>query len=99
MMATRLRLKKSNGWFAAGQEVATALEILSDSAFKLYLYLCLNADRHTGRMDWEPLEVALVLHGGPPSVIASLDELCRRQVCARHEQGPDRRAVEICDLR
>ena len=97
MMAPRLRLKKSTGWFAAGQEVATALEVLSDSAFKLYLYVCLNADRQTGRMDWEPVEVARLLHCGSPSLVASLDELCRRQVCVREEQGPDRRAVEICD--
>jgi len=50
MMPARLRLKPSTGWFAAGQEVATALELLSAAAFQLYLYLCLYADRHTGRM-------------------------------------------------
>jgi len=40
--APRLRLKRSSGWFAAGQEVATALPMLSDAAFKLYVFLCLN---------------------------------------------------------
>ena len=33
--APRLRLKRPTGWFAAGQEVATALPLLSDAAFKL----------------------------------------------------------------
>jgi hypothetical protein len=40
--APRLRLKRPTGWFAAGQEVATALPLLSDAAFKLYVFLCLN---------------------------------------------------------
>jgi len=35
--AARLRLKRPTGWFAAGQEVATALPMLSDAAFKLYV--------------------------------------------------------------
>jgi predicted extracellular nuclease len=37
--APRLRLKRATGWFAAGQEMATALEMLSDAAFKLYVFL------------------------------------------------------------
>ena len=50
MTAPRLVLKRPSGWFAAGHEVAQALELLSDAAFKLFVYLCLNADRHTGRI-------------------------------------------------
>src|ERR1035441_4800552 len=33
---------------AAGREVSRALGPLSDGAFKLYIHLCLNADRSTG---------------------------------------------------
>ena len=45
MPEPRLRLKRSTGWFAAGREIATALPMLSDAAFKLYVFLCLNVDR------------------------------------------------------
>jgi hypothetical protein len=96
MMPARLRLKKSTGWFAAGQEVAAAMEILSDAAFKLYLYLCLHADRHTGQMVWEPAEAARMLQGGAEKVSPLLDELCRQEVCVQHEDV-DRLTVEICD--
>jgi hypothetical protein len=38
-----MKLKHSHGWFAAGPEVARALQCLSDGGFRLYLYLCLQA--------------------------------------------------------
>ena len=59
--APRLRLKRSTGWFAAGQEMAMALPLLSDAAFKLYVFLCLNVNRHSARMVWEPMELANLL--------------------------------------
>jgi hypothetical protein len=98
----RLRLKRPNGWFAAGQEVATALPMLSDAAFKLYVFLCLNVDRHSARMGWEAIELANLLHRDRQSVTDLLDELCRREVCIRHPDvhgrvAPDRLSVEICD--
>jgi len=43
-----LRLKHPTGWFAAGREVLRALALLSDGAFKLYIHLCLTAERSTG---------------------------------------------------
>jgi len=85
MRPARLRLKRPTGWFAAGQEVAAALEILSGDAFKLYVYLCLNAERHTGRFAGQPGEVAQCGQ-------AAWDELFRQQICVRRET-----AVEICD--
>ena len=48
MNAPRLILKQPTGWFAAGREVAHAMTLLSDGAFKLYLHLCLQADRPGG---------------------------------------------------
>jgi hypothetical protein len=100
--ASRLRLKRSSGWFAAGLEVATALPLLSDAAFKLYIFLCLNVDRHSARMVWEPMELATLLHRDCPSVTDSLQELCRRGVCIRRPAAAgrfttDRLSVEICD--
>jgi hypothetical protein len=43
MATTPLALKHPQGRFAAGPEVEKALTRLSDGAFKLSLYLCLNA--------------------------------------------------------
>src|SRR5260370_38522814 len=100
--ASRLRLKRPTGWFAAGQEMATALLLLSDAAFKLYVFLCLKVDRHSARMVWEALELANVLQCDRKSVTDALEELCRREVCIRHP-GADGRissdqiSVEICD--
>ena len=98
----RLRLKRSTGWFAAGQEMAAALPLLSDAAFKLYVFLCLNVDRHSARMAWEPMELANLLQRDRQSVTAALEELCRKKVCVRHPDAdgrlaPDRLCVEICD--
>ena len=100
--APRLRLKRSSGWFAAGQEVATALPLLSDAAFKLYVFLCLNVDRHSARMVWEPMELANLLQRDRQSVTDAFEELCRREVCMRHPDADgrvalDRLSVEICD--
>jgi hypothetical protein len=95
--APRLRLKRPTGWFAAGQEVATALHLLSDAAFKLYVFLCLNVDRHSARTGWEPIELANLLHRDRHSVADAVEELCRREVCVRLPAGDGRIAIEICD--
>jgi hypothetical protein len=50
MSGTQLALKQSTGWFAAGRQFGQALSELSDAAFKLYAWLCLNADRRTGHL-------------------------------------------------
>jgi hypothetical protein len=102
MPAPRLRLKRPTGWFAAGQEMATALSMLSDAAFKLYVFLCLNVDRHSARMVWEAIDLANLLQRDRQSVTDSLEELCRWEVCIRHPDAngrvaPDRLSVEICD--
>lgn len=90
---TRLRLKHVSGWFAAGQEVMLALEILSAEAFRLYLYLCLHAERRTGRIGWKPVDIAHLFHCGSEQVRAAMTELCRQQVCA----PAGGTGIEICD--
>lgn len=92
MSAARLILKQPTGWFAAGREVAQALALLSDGAFKLYIHLCLQADRHTARGAINLTELTQVLRKDPASIEASLGELHLHQVCQRRG---DR--VEICD--
>lgn len=92
MSAGRLILKQPTGWFAAGREVAPALAVLSDGAFKLYIHLCLQADRHTAQAVIELTDLARVVRRDPALIEADLAEL-------QHRQGCERRAdrVEIRD--
>jgi hypothetical protein len=39
-------------------EVAQALSLLSDGAFKLFMWICLNADRGVGAIRIKPDEIA-----------------------------------------
>lgn len=91
MTPPRLRLKRPTGWFAAGQEVAAALEVLSGDAFKLYVYLCLNAERHTGQIVGQPDDAAHLLPGAEQRQ-GAWEELFRQRICVRREA-----VVEICD--
>ena len=92
MSAARLILKQPTGWFAAGREVTQALALLSDGAFKLYIHLCLEADRHTGRAVMDRAALIRILRKDAESVEASLRELHFHKICERHG---DR--IEICD--
>lgn len=75
------RLKHPTGWFAAGREVSRALPLLSDGAFRLYIYLCLNADRATGMLKVGHADLVKALGKSRRSIIAYLDELREQQVC------------------
>jgi hypothetical protein len=92
MSAARLILKQPTGWFAAGREVAQALALLPDGAFKLYIHLCLEAERHTGRALIDLAALTRILRKDAVSIEASLGELHVHKVC---ERRGDR--VEICD--
>ncbi|MBI4455131.1 MAG: hypothetical protein HY644_04445 [Acidobacteria bacterium] len=50
-MNSTLTLKNPQGWFAAGSEVQKAMALLSDGAFKLFVYLCLNARRDSAILE------------------------------------------------
>ena len=43
----KLRLKKASSWFPAGDAFLKAMTVLPDGPFKLFVFLCLNADRQT----------------------------------------------------
>lgn len=92
MSTSRLILKQPTGWFAAGREVAQAMRLLSDGAFKLYLHLCLQAERHTGRVALNAAAWTQALGKDPAWIEASLGELYRNHVCEGGGGG-----VEICD--
>ena len=78
---TRFQLKQSTGWFAAGREVACALQLLSDATFKLFLWLCLHAERSQGKVSATTAELARALGKSQSDVMLALQELQRRGVC------------------
>jgi len=94
-----LRLKHPTGWFAAGREVSRALSLLSDGAFKLYIHLCLKADRTTGQLNADHADLVRALGKSRRSVVAYLEELRRQGVCktrsARNQHGQGQ--IEICE--
>jgi hypothetical protein len=93
MNRPQLVLKQSTGWFAAGWQFAQALEELSDPAFKLYAWVCLRADRHTGRVQSTASELASALKKPEHWVESAVRELVERSVCRRRD--PD--VLEIAD--
>ena len=94
-----LTLKRSTGFFAAGREVDQALALLSDGAFKLFVYICLHAERRTARLRFRQADLARRLGKSPRSVGAYLQELELHGVCAvqaaanQHQPG----WIEIAD--
>lgn len=97
MSDARLRLKQSSGWFAAGREFAHALALLSDGAFKVYVYACLQADRHTGRFHIQLQELARALQRSPENLLSELAELRDRAVCDMSMSTAARVALEVRD--
>jgi hypothetical protein len=93
MTGSQLRLKQPTGWFAAGREVAQALNLLSDGAFKLFMWICLNADRGLGAMRVEPDEVARVLGKTEAEIHANLRDLFQAEIGQPTRDG----AIRIAD--
>ncbi len=81
MKPAQPRLKRASGWFAAGREVAEALTLLSDAAFKLFVWLCLHADRSGGALRLEPKEIASVLSKTEAEIAAILEDLFLKGIC------------------
>ncbi len=75
------------------------MTLLSDGAFKLYVFLCLRADRNTARLEIDQASVAKSLAKSRRSVIAYFEELKQRGVCEvrfaanQHTRG----VLQICD--
>ena len=97
MSAPRLILKQPTGWFAAGREFAQAMTMVSDGAFKLYVHVCLTANRHTGRLLTSRDDLARAVRQSPERVTAALAELEDRTVCAVARSDSSNLALEISD--
>ena len=76
-----LTIKNPRGWFAAGSEVARAMTTLSDGAFKLFVYLCLNAQRETGILETSQTQLARNIKKGLQTTRSYLREMESAGVC------------------
>ena len=90
---TRLQLKQPTGWFAAGRKVACALQLLSDAAFKLFVWLCLQAERGRGVVSATPTELAKAVGKKESDIALAIAELQQRGVCQVRPDG----IIEIQD--
>ena len=85
--APRLQLKQSSGWFAAGQEVREAALLLSDSAFKLFIWVCLEADRSSGAIQATIADLASALGKTQVQTADLVRELTETGVCRWQAHG------------
>jgi hypothetical protein len=86
-VGARLDLKHPSGWFAAGREVECALGLLSDAAFRLFMWICLHADRSRGSVCVTVPDLALALGKTKPQIASALEELVRNGVCILYIDG------------
>lgn len=77
----RLSLKEATGWFAAGAAFRKALASLSDGAFRLFAFLCLEADRRTGRFRATHKELAVALGKSKRVIGVYVAELEAEGIC------------------
>ena len=98
-MSQAPQLKVKAGWFAAGAPLLQAMERVSDGAFKLFVYLCLKADRSTGELTVSPPQLARTLRKSRRSLWTYLAELQSRGLCqltlARNQHEHTR--LQICE--
>jgi hypothetical protein len=99
MNESRLTLKHPTGFFAAGCEMRDALTLLSDGAFKIYVYVCLHADRRTAQLRFRMAELSQATGHSTRSLTTYLEELRHAEVALvyrapnQHELG----RIEVCD--
>lgn len=77
----RLGLKEPTGWFAAGRGFRQAMELLSDGAFRLFAYLCMEADRPSGKLQTSHKQLAGVLGKSKRAIGGYIEELQHKGVC------------------
>jgi hypothetical protein len=91
--AHRFQIKRSSGWFAAGREVEAALTLLSDAAFKLFVWLCLHAERSCGSIRAGSAGLASALGKTEAEIRTHLEELFHNGVCVPRDCD----VIEITD--
>ncbi len=94
-----MKLKDSAGWFAAGARMLQAVYLLSDGAFKLFVYISLTAGRSTGRLRVAQAELARAMGKSRNSIASYIVELSEQGVCLikpganQHQPGE----IEVAD--
>lgn len=91
-MNSRLGLKKATRWFAAGEGFLKAMELLSDGTFKLFVFLCLKADRRTATYHASFDQLASAIRMPRIMIERRLAELQAKRVCiiaSGHKPGLD----------
>ena len=81
MRASPVELKRTSGWFAAGAEVLHAATLLSDPAFKLFVWVCLHAERNSGRLPFALTDLAHALGKTESEIRGSLNDLEQAGIC------------------
>ncbi len=95
----RLSLKEPAGWFAAGSAFRSAMALLSDGAFKLFAYICLEADRRTGCFRATHGQLATALGKSKRAIGTYAAELRAGSIC-RVKPGTNQfecTTFEVCD--
>jgi hypothetical protein len=77
----KLRLKKATGWFPAGDAFLQAMTVLPDGPFKLFVFLCLNADRQTASCQSSYQRLAAGIGKSRHTVESYLAELKAKGFC------------------
>ena len=96
-MNERLSLKQTTGWFPVGDSFRKALIILSDGAFRLFAYLCFEADRRSGRYQATHKELATALGKSKRVIGTYVAELESKAVCNVHP-GKNQFAATIFEV-
>ena len=81
---TPLKLKNPKNWFAAGDEMRKAATLLTDGAFKIFVYICLHAHRGTGTLETNQTELARKLNKSQGNIRKNLRELQSAGMCNVH---------------
>ena len=98
-MKPQIRLKRGQrGWFAAGPGFQRALGELSDVAFKVFVHVCLQAERAEGSLEFERDTLARQLGKSRSTLGRCLRELVAKRVC-EWEAAPNqyrRSRLRVC---
>ena len=78
---SKLQLKKPGGWFPAGDGFLQAMKVLSDGPFKLFVFLCLKADRHSASCQATYQQLAVVIGRSRKTAETYVAELRDKGVC------------------
>ena len=81
---TPIKLKNPKNWFAAGDEMRRAAILLTDGAFKIFVYICLHAHRGTGTLETNQTELARKLNKSQGNIRKNLRELQSAGMCNVH---------------